>query len=316
MSIRTYEFNGYKYSYDEESRDFGISGCNEQCPTTLFKYYPLNKNSVDALTNLYIFATHPYLLNDPFDCDRQLVEFDDIESVKYLFEHFYEQFAAIYEGQIFEFASMVFWTIYYRKCGIISLTENANDQLMWSLYAQNSGFCVEFDYTKFPFRTYGPFHINYTDEISPIHTREVGLPLAALYQCNVKHKCWEREKEWRIMVSNPVGFDMKTYGANANSFNCPCDHDRKFKYPLDAIKSITLGSKFLDEETETIVQPYPTEIECVVVDNLKIAVLNFLSNPKVNIPVRLAIKDNLNAFDYVSINVMALSNNKFRIYEV
>lgn len=45
-------------------------------PETLFKIYPLNSNSIDALLNSYIYASHPSEFNDLFDCHKDLIEWD------------------------------------------------------------------------------------------------------------------------------------------------------------------------------------------------------------------------------------------------
>ncbi|MBL7105352.1 MAG: hypothetical protein ISS18_13570 [Bacteroidales bacterium] len=53
-------------------------------PEALLKYYSLDENSVDALINKYIYVPHPIQLNDPLDCNYQLIQFDDINSIIHL----------------------------------------------------------------------------------------------------------------------------------------------------------------------------------------------------------------------------------------
>ena len=48
-------------------------------PKTLFKYYELNCNNVDALKNSYLYASEPSQLNDPFDCHPNLIEYEKNE---------------------------------------------------------------------------------------------------------------------------------------------------------------------------------------------------------------------------------------------
>lgn len=318
QSVLKHKVWDYEFSYDIESRKLDVKGYHKEKPKTLFKYYALSENSVDALTKAYIYASHPYLLNDPFDCDKNLVEFNTLEDVKVLFDGLYDQFKETLgsDEALMQFASEAFHTIFYRKCGILSLTENKMDPLMWPLYTNNEGFCVEFDYSKFPFEYHGPFHIIYKnkDGIKPLQTSESGVQIAALYQCLVKHKEWERENEWRLLVSNPQGQDMITFGKNASLYNNSFDHNRKFKYPLSAIVSVTLGCHFLRPEAETLVTKNPTEIECFVHSELKRSVLRFLSSTSV--PVKLAIKDGLCGLKPLNVRIVQLSEQLFRIIEV
>jgi hypothetical protein len=37
-------------------------------PTELYKFYRVNSYSIDAVTKGYFYASHPFELNDPFDC--------------------------------------------------------------------------------------------------------------------------------------------------------------------------------------------------------------------------------------------------------
>ena len=51
------------------------------------------------------------------------------------------------------FLQIVFSTLVFRKQGILSLTEKCDNLKMWALYAQNTGFCLEWDVKQFPFVT-------------------------------------------------------------------------------------------------------------------------------------------------------------------
>lgn len=79
----------------------------------------------------------------------------------------------------------------YRKIGIVSLTSDDDNLLMWSYYTNHKGFCIEFDYSKFDFKFHGPFPINYIKSLSPLSLKEKlnnSLQLAMLAQSNIKYK--------------------------------------------------------------------------------------------------------------------------------
>ena len=81
MSI-VHEFNEWKYivnpNYKLETDLLRIESKKlPDIPKELFKYKALDKNGIDSLTNNFIYASHPWELNDPFDCNRDLINFEN-----------------------------------------------------------------------------------------------------------------------------------------------------------------------------------------------------------------------------------------------
>lgn len=221
-----------------------------EIPQTLYKYYALTPNSVDALMNTYIYATHPNQLNDRLDCYEQLIDFDTPDTIREFFGEYETivDFLNLPDEQLFtkenrKHFQHMFKILVYQKFGVLSMSEGFDNMLMWAHYAQNSGFCLELDYTQFPFNYSGPFPVNYQESFSPIKLSKTPLESAIAAQSNVKNKIWEYEKEWRVIIHAPEKFIMKTFGYwhGANQF---ANHNRKFYYPVTAIKSIILGFSF------------------------------------------------------------------------
>ena len=224
-----------------------------EMPSSFYKYYALTDNSIDALSNQYVYASHPYQLNDPFDCDLRMIQFKTPQSAAGLFgknldlaDTCKKMFRT--EKEYMSFCNQSFWTILYRKLGILSLTTTNIDMRMWALYAQNSGFCLEFDTTLFPFIKNGPFPIHYCRNIKPVIIDDnIDMHIPMLIQTNVKHKHWEYEDEWRLLIQPPRGVDLQTKG---NKFvenlydKYTTVHNRKFHYPIEALKSVVLGFHF------------------------------------------------------------------------
>lgn len=221
-----------------------------ELPPTFYKYYALTPNSVDSLINTYIYATHPNQLNDRLDCFEQLIDFDTPDTIRDFFREYESlvDFLKLPDERLFtqehiNYFQHIFKILVYQEIGILSLSKDFDNMLMWSHYAQNSGFCLELDYNQFPFNYSGPFPVNYQESFSPIKLSKTPLASAIAAQSNVKNKIWEYEKEWRLLVHVPERFKMKVFGywSGANQLST---HDRKFKYPLKAIRSIILGISF------------------------------------------------------------------------
>jgi hypothetical protein len=214
-------------------------------PESLYKYYGLSKFSLDALKNCYIYASCPFELNDPFDSMNPLIDYQNV-SDDILFE-FYSSVGETHEvivENLDDFKTRFpkdFAIVIYTGMGIISLTSDGTNPLMWAHYASShEGFTVKFKETKLKgnHQLVGPFPINYQDEWKPFDFN-ISPPIAFLYQANIKGSNWEYEKEWRYVaigkeMSIPDIRDSKEYIQN-----------RHMGYPIDAIEEIILGFKFI-----------------------------------------------------------------------
>lgn len=246
------------FSYSDGCHIFNIQYDKDKyvMPETLYKYYALSKNSIEAITTPYLYASHPNQLNDPLDCHKDIIVMDDEKTLQTLLGPLYE--SALQElgaELIYEKASAVFKTITYRMCGIISLTEHPDNELMWAHYAQKDGFCVELDiksmigsFVNAGIRAYGPFPINYQEQLPRIRISEIGAKGAMAIQCTIKRKAWSYENEWRLIVSNQLGQDFEGFGCGVDGFNFGNEHNRRIKYSIKDIKRIIFPQTFLESE--------------------------------------------------------------------
>ena len=324
------DYLGWKYGshYNGTTIEFDLEPDRHyDMPKTFFKYYALTNNSVDALTNLYVFASHPLLLNDPFDCDCNLAKIEDVVNAKALWRELYDQVHGVFaedEQAFFQFSSDCFTTLMFAKWGVLSLTDSCENQIMWSSYANNDGFCLEWDIQQFTFAKKGPFPIHYVEKVEKASSRDFDVQTLALIQSNVKQKDWNYEHEWRLMIQPPAGFDMLTFGKNADKINQTLDmHNRKFKYPLSALKSIILGINFFkdlaDRQQIINISPYECHL-CYQKSCLQTKLLNFLDrlgkmNNSILIPqIGLRIKKGLCA-EIIPIEVVKINELTYRIIE-
>ena len=150
---------------------------------SLFKYSPFNINTVDALTNQYLYLASKEQLNDPIELPN-LSKLDSNSLID---------------------------PTNYRIC---SLSNNQNSMLMWSHYAQeHQGIMVEYWFGgEFPSGV-GIAKVDYTEDAKRNSEKD-------LYVFNqyilTKNKEWEYESEVRIFSNQreTVGFYSYDYPDN------------------------------------------------------------------------------------------------------
>ena len=155
------------------------------------------------------------------------------------------------------------------KLGVLSLASSCDNEVMWAHYAQNNGFCLEFDVNEFPFKCWGPYPINYLDELPAYKTSEKGIQIPFLVQCYVKRNVWSYENEWRMLIQSPEGLNMRCYneyGHLEEGLTQPFSYDRKFKYPLMALKSVRLAPHFF-KNCCSLTEINPMEVNITVESN-------------------------------------------------
>ena len=289
-----------------------MSDGSEYKGQSFYKYYPLNDYSVDALTHLYIYASHPNQLNDPFDCADGLIRFDDLKSAQLFANKFYpaiEELCEKDENTILDFVKSAYRTYLYTELGILCLSKTWDDVSMWSAYTDHKGFCAEFDVFSFPFDFWGPFEINYENELESKSVKQLGLPIVTLYQTNVKLKCWEHEHEWRLLIKAPKDFALMPFGEKSDLLKKRFTdyYDRKFRYSIRCLRSVCLGMDFFDDVTSIISE---NEREYIVVDKKKNYVLSFLALSKV--PTYLFQEVELRPIR-IPIEIIRIRENAYRI---
>ena len=118
---------------------------HKKCPATLFKYYALNCDNVDALKNTYLYSSDSGQLNDPYDCHPDLIKYsiEDKENIK-------NRLSSECGTEFNEIQALILYNyLKFQNFGIISMTTQPVNTLMWAHYSQNRGFMLEFDYNKF-----------------------------------------------------------------------------------------------------------------------------------------------------------------------
>lgn len=107
------------------------------------------------------------------------------------------------------------------RCGIICFCNNFTDIRMWAYYADgHRGICICFKCEKSPFYDNKLYRVTYDDKIVEfeIDLKDMDNDLF-LRQVSTKAKCWEYEKEYRIVnppsrLYEPDGYGLKLFPAN------------------------------------------------------------------------------------------------------
>lgn len=282
----TFPYKGYQYKYVLSSHTFKILPDKfKPSPVTLFKYYALDNYSIDALTNSYIYVSHPEQLNDVYDSSEHLLIFDNEITNKNILND--SSLSELQKKEILNdnnFLSKVNKEIIYSKIGIFSMTETPDNILMWAHYTKNRGFAIEFNFEKLKNsstgRIHGQFPMNYVDKIEPIHLSKVDIHCAMLMQSNIKLKDWEYENERRLLVECRDG----DYQLPNSEFKFPEEKERKSYYSdIKAIESVWLATKFF-EDVE--LQSVDSELGIMYFElknniELKSSILTFLSQNEI-----------------------------------
>lgn len=275
--------NTYKYgewTYKLVNQNHTVEHPKQQ-PKSVFKYYSVSENSISAILNQYLFCSHPYNLNDSMDCSTLLWDFSTLTEP--LFLKFYEQYGLSEEFEVdyekdknngFTQIKELFFNFITNHAGIISLTPQPLHTLMWAHYSSEKGFMVELDWeiVKDNLKKENPnlnnyvfFPVQYVENLESIdffgaNFRSADVPF--LYSVGVKRNDWAYEDEWRL-ISYAKGYGIPT--SIISPFpNVPGQQERKVHYPIEAIKSITLGKQFFNgKNVEKLLKPMTFQMKDV-----------------------------------------------------
>ncbi len=250
--MKPYIHDGWIYRFQDDKPEVIPSDVDKrELPKTLFKYFSLNKNLEETLTQEFLYAPHPDQLNDPFDCHYNLIDFDDENRIHSFTNGKYpvEEIRKMLDENNRDFIETIQYNFNiknFQNYGLVSLSETMSDGLMWAYYGNNQGVCVEYEYGNFKFDFFGPFQMNYQDIMKPISYKSYD-DISLIYQINIKHRKWEHEKEWRIMPFKR-GEDGKILRLSMPDIErlkvLDQYESRCFKYDSTSIKRVLLGPKF------------------------------------------------------------------------
>lgn len=197
----------------------------------LYKYRPDNENTEKIFTDHTLWFDHPSNFNDPFDCWANIQTVDR----KGMLDRLKQKGISKQEEQYFESLTLQ-QLIQSVKQSVVNVTDgygiccfgmDEKNILMWSHYSEyHKGICLQFDVFEDPdFFTFA-LPVNYVDQM-PNYEHSTSDPLETIFK--PKSKCWEYEKEVRVVKDDD---DIKN---NGNS--------QAFKFKPESLKKVIFGCK-------------------------------------------------------------------------
>lgn len=241
-------------------------------PKVLYKYRDYEGKSViknynaKTLLNFELFASSPKNFNDPFDLTLPYVFSNDSFTLDNFINEYFDlidpkefegksreellysatdqyNFMKCYPEEFWNSRSELISSLDHEFYGVLSLSMNYDNILMWSHYSNfHKGYCIGLDtnlffdfvsknYTQFGFKI---GHANYQLEYPHIDFSKLREVKTSLIRCFTKHECWKYESEYRLVLNNLP--------------------NEVISYPKEIIKEIYLGCKMTDLHCKEILE--------------------------------------------------------------
>lgn len=254
----------------------------QDIPKTLYKYRvwgdPYHQR---LLTHKEVFLASPANLNDPFDASLPFrydpSEMTPANITKKLLEQGRDIWPEISEEELHsrafreqssgKFESDAYWKDeherskgeLHNKIGLLSLTTNTNNQLMWAHYANShKGFCVGIN-SKILFDSVGGTigRVSYREDFPfmPLFPEGLDSIKTMVEMLNTKSPDWSYEDEYRLSRS----------GAS----------NRPFELPHDAITEVILGCRMSMQDREEIIKTLDEELPHIRIFQAEISLTAF-----------------------------------------
>ncbi len=222
-------------------------------PPFLYKYYAFDKWTHRIFENNEIYLSSPESFNDPFDSKIRFVYEGSRADRKRLIREWWGEkvrHRSAREGLALEksirkrgldiektpAAFQELGNSIRRRLSVFCMTEDKNNILMWSHYAdKHSGFCLEFQSDNIFFSSARP--VKYDSDIPPLNLLKLNwndLLRKMVDALLVKAPDWAYEKEWRIVA--------------------PPDNGGVREYPSHALTSVFFGCRMSPQDKQRLKQ--------------------------------------------------------------
>lgn len=202
----------------------------------LYKYYPINTNTINSLSERGLWCHYPSQMNDPFECltiiERKF-NAEELDSLRSYFSKAKTEDLRKLAHLNNEKLSLLF-NRYRAECvkkfTFCALTENAFDILMWSHYADShKGICVGFEFNELGNNNIFQ-QVIYLDKLKEYDLMTMArfmdyddsLLSYILNDISIKSSDWQREKEWRIWMNSPGYYSYRDMEIKEVHFGISC----------------------------------------------------------------------------------------------
>jgi len=241
----------------------------------LYKYRtfdPSNTKYIETIfRNRELYFPFPSMLNDPFECQFQ-IKIGDMSDLEYRARH--RQWAYEVQKPLSPIVSAQEYFEYYNtlsvdthlaftkeirdktfeiansKWGILSLSADPVNVLMWAHYANNHrGFCLEFDTDNDYFGR--AWQVNYVDKINHIDILDINED-DTFNALLTKTKEWSYEKEFRVLSN-----------AQNEITGLPLQVNNVAKFPTSTLTGIVFGARMTEDDISKVVSWLDSDYENV-----------------------------------------------------
>lgn len=170
-------------------------------PNSLYKYYYLNENSIDVIKNNTLHFSHSFNMNDLMDGSFLVWDVEEMVS-----DYMKKNYALPHE-KIKYFRNLLhkLSNEYLKYLGTFSACENYTNDLLWSHYTNERGFCIQLDTQKIKEALK-----NFTSYLFPINYGE-------LMQINLMKYCLKRQENGQTFYDANIPI---FYTLTSRSLNC------------------------------------------------------------------------------------------------
>lgn len=278
-----------KFSIENGDNGFQINlNPKVEIPNFLYKYYYLNKNSLDVLKNETLHFSHSFTMNDLMDGSFMLWDMNNFLD-QYMLE---KNIPKDFKMKCHKALLRKFSDEFLKYIGIFCVCENYSNDLFWTHYTNESGYCVEIntqlllDSLK-QYQSYF-FPINY-GELNQINFLEycrtrinngqeiydANIPI--YYSLSNKENFWNYENEWRLIIRNER-FEKITnpqimISEEQKNFENESLKKRNIKISKSVIEKIILATVFFNNK----------RFESCEFDNMKVKYFFVLNEDKKNL---------------------------------
>ena len=202
--------------------------------TSLFKFRPFNKTSIELLVNRELWFARPDSLNDPFECQFDFeAMFDELNTLPNITK------SGIDRNKKNAFNI-------FNSLGICSFSRTRKNQLMWTHYAdEHKGFCIGFNEAilsksetalksvNVKYQSETPKKVVLKKIEGNSDNVELSLDSEAMYSIiGTKYTSWKYERERRLIM------------ASSNTYS----------FTPESVVSIALGLRMPKRDKDTLMQ--------------------------------------------------------------
>lgn len=210
----------------------------------IYRYRPINKNTLDELIHYYLYFQPAIELNDPFEFELNWANYE-CDTNEFIQQNNYGNSIDAGQNQ-FDLLKKKTTTIlknkykpkfdkYKKQIGVCCFTQTSLNPLMWSHYSQDhTGICIGYDLSKIP-ENEKLIEVKYSDTVPvPPNDYQGILDFSQITKKMLETKSclWCYEQELRLAKK--------------------IDQERKVNFSNDTICEVYFGLRTKEEDAETI----------------------------------------------------------------